>query len=275
IRYYSTNVGTATVWNNWTVYLGNTTKTEFATDTDWVPVSEMTQVFSGTIIPVANDWFEIIFTTSFDYTGGNIVVAIDENTPDWTLPPTFSSYISTEDSGIMYRSDSTNPDPLAPPAAWALVDELAQLQFEGAVAACLPPTGLMASNVTDDSADLSWTSSGSNFDISWGEGTFDVGDGTVESDFANGGTLSGLTSGTAYQYYVRQDCGVDGESNWAGPYSFTTMPACGDSFYDTGGVSANYGNDENYTITINPDTAGGVVSVTFSSFDTEPNYDGL
>src|SRR5690606_2035926 len=100
IRYYSTNVGTATVWNNWTVYLGNTTKTEFATDTDWVPVSEMTQVFSGTIIPVANDWFEIIFTTSFDYTGGNIVVAIDENTPDWTLPPTFSSYISTEDSGI-------------------------------------------------------------------------------------------------------------------------------------------------------------------------------
>src|SRR5690606_9104746 len=26
---------------------------------------------------------------------------------------------------------------------------------------------------------------------------------------------------------------------------------------------------------INPDTAGGVVSVTFSSFDTEPNYDGL
>src|SRR5690606_34424722 len=36
------------------------------------------------------------------------------------------------------------------------------------VPSCMPPTTLAASNVTANTADLSWTSEGSTFDISWG-----------------------------------------------------------------------------------------------------------
>src|SRR5690554_4844017 len=94
--------------------------------------------------------------------------------------------------------------------------------YVGQPITCEAPTALTATNITTNTADLSWTSEGSTFDISWGTGTFDAEDGTIVS-LANGGTLSGLASQTTYQYYVRQDCGaVDGVSMWIGPFSFTT-----------------------------------------------------
>lgn len=46
-------------------------------------------------------------------------------------------------------------------------------------------------------------------------------------------------------------------------------PACGGNFYDTGGASDTYSNDEDYTITICPDSAGDGVTVTFNDFEVE------
>src|SRR5690554_4656071 len=89
---------------------------------------------------------------------------------------------------------------------------------------CMPPTALTALNVTADSAVLSWTSDGTLFDIKWGVPGFDVETGgTLIVGVTNPYALSGLTQSTSYQYYVRQDCGVDdGLSLWAGPFTFTT-----------------------------------------------------
>ncbi|GAB4161223.1 MAG: hypothetical protein Tsb0033_18340 [Winogradskyella sp.] len=50
---------------------------------------------------------------------------------------------------------------------------------------------------------------------------------------------------------------------------------CGDTFYDTGGVSGNYSNNELETTTIFPITPGDAVTATFTSFNTESNYDEL
>ncbi len=49
----------------------------------------------------------------------------------------------------------------------------------------------------------------------------------------------------------------------------------GNSFYDSGGSSSNYGNNESFTYTINPATAGQYVQVNFSSFQTEALTDFL
>ena len=81
VRYYPTSVGTLSVWNNWTVYIGVTTKNSFSSTTDWIPLTELTQVFDGTITATSNNWLEITFTTPFNYTGGNLVVAVHEKTP--------------------------------------------------------------------------------------------------------------------------------------------------------------------------------------------------
>lgn len=88
---------------------------------------------------------------------------------------------------------------------------------------CSKPTDLTIDNLTQESADLGWTSTGTTFDVKWGETGFDIeSEGVLEEGFENGGTLSGLEADTDYEYYVRQDCGVDGVSAWAGPYAFYT-----------------------------------------------------
>src|SRR5690606_32077812 len=88
---------------------------------------------------------------------------------------------------------------------------------------CIEPSALTATNLTYSSADLSWTSDGTAFDIKWGTPGFDVEEeGALEEDFENGGTLSGLEAETTYEFYVRQNCGEE-MSDWSGPYAFTTL----------------------------------------------------
>jgi hypothetical protein len=66
--------------NNIAIYMGTTSKASFDSKTDWIPVSEMTEVFSGDIIfdtvdEDGNLWFPITLDNPFQYTGGNIVIA--------------------------------------------------------------------------------------------------------------------------------------------------------------------------------------------------------
>jgi|694.fasta_scaffold04351_19 hypothetical protein len=50
---------------------------------------------------------------------------------------------------------------------------------------------------------------------------------------------------------------------------------CGGLFTDTGGVNGNHGANENYTITICPNVGGEFVSLTFTQFNLEANWDRL
>ncbi|MCB0764878.1 MAG: CUB domain-containing protein, partial [Flavobacteriales bacterium] len=50
---------------------------------------------------------------------------------------------------------------------------------------------------------------------------------------------------------------------------------CGTTVYDPGGSGGNYGNNALYTQTYCPTVAGQVVTLTFTSFSTEANYDFL
>ena len=92
---------------------------------------------------------------------------------------------------------------------------------------CPAPTMLMVTNIAASSADLGWTAGDSEtiWDIEWGVDGFTQGAGTMINDTSdNPYTLSGLTANTAYEFYVRADCGGGDESTWAGPFDFTTSP---------------------------------------------------
>jgi hypothetical protein len=94
-------------------------------------------------------------------------------------------------------------------------------------AACPIPTGLSASSVTDMSASLNWTENGgaTTWDIEWGPTGFTQGMGTLITNTSTKPyVLSGLTSSTAYQWYVRAKCGGT-DSNWSAVGSFTTTVA--------------------------------------------------
>ena len=54
-----------------------------------------------------------------------------------------------------------------------------------------------------------------------------------------------------------------------------TVTTCNCLFYDSGGPNSNYGNSLTYTMTFYPGSEGAKVSVAFSQFNTESNYDYL
>jgi subtilisin-like proprotein convertase family protein len=49
---------------------------------------------------------------------------------------------------------------------------------------------------------------------------------------------------------------------------------CGMTWYDSGGPGANYGNNQNYTVTFCPSTPGDVIRVNFTSFNTQGTATG-
>lgn len=50
---------------------------------------------------------------------------------------------------------------------------------------------------------------------------------------------------------------------------------CVGTFYDSGGATGQYGNNESFVFTFNPTTAGAMIRASFTAFDTESGYDKL
>ncbi|WP_396140142.1 FISUMP domain-containing protein [Flavobacterium sp.] len=146
---------------------------------------------------------------------------------------------------------------------------------------CLQPTTATVSGITSNSAQASWGNPGAA--TSWqvavqpsGTGV-PTGSGVITATYTNS-PLSGLTPLTNYEYYVRAVCGDGTFSLWTGPVPFRTAalpPVCGGNFFDASGPTANYLPDSNDTTTICPTNSGDVVTVTFTTFDTEANWDGI
>jgi hypothetical protein len=93
---------------------------------------------------------------------------------------------------------------------------------------CPAPTAGTATAFTTTSATLGWTSTGTDFEINWGLNTtplFAAGDGpNTETVSGNAFTFpDDLTQNTAYRWFVRRNCGDDGFSTWAGPFTFRTL----------------------------------------------------
>lgn len=131
---------------------------------------------------------------------------------------------------------------------------------------CLEPTDLSASNITDVSATLDWTAGASEtlWDVEYGTDGFTQGSGTIQNNIStNTYDLTGLTSNTDYQFYVRANCGGD-TSAWAGPFGFTTSCANFTAPYSEDFETADTGSSSNATVPncwSSVDTGAGYVYV--------------
>ncbi len=223
LKFRTATIGTVGNWSNWKIFMGHTTLSQFASETSWIPVSQMQVVFEGTISPVANGWWEIVLTTPFQYTGGNIVIAIDENSFGWENPPAFYTFAAGQYRGIMNRDDGNNILPESPGTAWSRPSNLPQMKL-GFVANCMNPSDLTVSNVTGNQADVAWTASQttSNLGYEWelhGAGS----NPSTATNLINSGTtavgvtsvnLTSLSSNTPYTIYVRTKCSTTESSFW-------------------------------------------------------------
>lgn len=105
--------------------------------------------------------------------------------------------------------------------------------IEGTCETCFPPTNIVASNLNDDSADISWTAGGTEteWEIKYElTGSQSGGTTVLDSDGTIGETLTGLTSGNFYDVYVRATCSNGYNSSWAGPITFFTPCSAISSF---------------------------------------------
>ena len=92
---------------------------------------------------------------------------------------------------------------------------------------CSEPMNVTASNPTTTSIDLSWTEMGSAsaWEIEYGPAGFTHGNGTTVTVTSKPYTVTGLSHSTAYDFYVRANCGSGNISLWSDKTQATTAMA--------------------------------------------------
>jgi len=104
---------------------------------------------------------------------------------------------------------------------------------------CPAPISLVESGVTTTSLNLNWTPLGSEtvWNVQWGAPGFSPLTGTPVGTIGAAGTpsasISTLSPGGTYHFYVQADCGAGDESSWLGPLVVTTPDVATPApFYD-------------------------------------------
>lgn len=145
---------------------------------------------------------------------------------------------------------------------------------------CNTPSSLTASNITQNSAELSWNEENADFGYML---IYQIdGASAIDTVFTNSNSiqLTGLASARLYNWQVATICSDD--TSIFASSSFTTLATttnytateCVGKFTDTGGEHEVYAHNEDYTFTIAPVNATKI-SITFTAFDCEANYDTL
>ena len=115
---------------------------------------------------------------------------------------------------------------------------------------CINPVNLSATNITPSNALISWNSASGSmngvWNIEWGLNGFTLGSGaTISNVTTTSYLLTGLSSFTTYNYYVQENCGINGSSYWSGPFTFSTPPVPGTCGMYTLSLSDSWGDGWN------------------------------
>ncbi|MEK7255508.1 MAG: hypothetical protein AAB316_12230, partial [Bacteroidota bacterium] len=139
---------------------------------------------------------------------------------------------------------------------------------------CPPLNWVGAYNLTLQGVNLQWQQLPAAVAYVWEVGATDFAPGTGAA--AETGTtnladvlVTGLESGTKHDAYVAVLCQNGDTSAWQ-KTSFTTLPTCGDTFFDSGGATGSPAPNESKEVLICPDQPGLYASLTFTEFDLEP-----
>ena len=157
------------------------------------------------------------------------------------------------------------------------------------IPSCAKPMNLkiVDNSITANSVQLTWTqpTSTQNWDVKYGITGFDVEtEGTQISANMRPRTVSGLTYGVTYDFYVRAHCSNTNVSAWEGPVTAEievpyivgqdhNITTCNATIYDDGGRNGDYTSNLNETMVINPiDPTTSVIRLQ-GSYDLESSYD--
>ncbi|MDD3536433.1 MAG: carboxypeptidase regulatory-like domain-containing protein, partial [Candidatus Cloacimonetes bacterium] len=119
LAYFWNGFGLGNNSNSFTIYMGHTSQSAFASNTDWIPFSALQQVYVGQpeLLRQAG-WIELVLQNPFHYNNtDNLIIAAHESNPGGNEEGgTFYNTICTENRSLQKRGTSLIPDPAAPPA---------------------------------------------------------------------------------------------------------------------------------------------------------------
>jgi hypothetical protein len=270
---------------NLSIDLGNTTSDVLDVADTYANLSSgFTSVYSGTVDNTVFSTASLVtipFQNNFTYNGGSIIVGVNWDISGPT-PPATGSFQWLYDSGTAtIQARGTSSGSAITGNLTTTRSGLYQADFTytgGAPPTCIRPNTLGATNITTTSADLTWVSGGSG-ETSWDIEVVTAGTAPTGTPTNTGVTspfnVPALSSNTAYDFYVRANCGGGDFSVYAGPFTFTTLITCGDTIYDSGGATGDYVANELTTITLFPDNAGDVARLEFLLVDLETCCDDI
>ncbi len=131
---------------------------------------------------------------------------------------------------------------------------------------CPEPAGLYTTNVTQTSLDLGWVELGTatTWEIKYGVEGSTPGTDTIVQVSTNPATITGLTVGTCYDFYVRSVCAIGDTSDWSNkrtfctsyapvnvPFNFDFETESGFLFANTSGTGWYIGNAPGVNVTLN------------------------
>lgn len=229
----STSTGNIKIW------MANTTKSVFDNNTDYIDPSTLTLVYEGpSSYAYQTGWNTFTFDTPFEYTGGNVVVAYYEGNGSWNSG-SFYVNSTTDNKSISHYNDTQSAVSYTSPATatttykyFATYRNHMKLNMDVTigscddVVACPDPSNLEVSDITPNSAVLTWVAGSADetaFIVEYmAEGatewtSVDVNDTTY--------TLTELAQLTNYSVRVKANCGTN---NWSDVLttSFRTEGIC-------------------------------------------------
>ncbi|MCQ2297210.1 MAG: fibronectin type III domain-containing protein [Bacteroidales bacterium] len=184
--------------------------------------SGMTEVYSGSIVAVAEQWVEIPLDSAFHYNGtGNLLVRFVRSSAP-TASATFY-YTSTSPDYLScagYRSSATTANFTA-----TRYNYRTNLAFNicSEIPSCERPMNYSLATISDSYAEVHWTGE-SNGSYEYILSTNNQFDSTAATTSITGDSvmLTGLSANTTYYFWARQNCGSGSMSDWSVVYSFTT-----------------------------------------------------
>ena len=157
-----------------------------------------------------------------DPTNASTFTAISSVHPAGTTYESFEVPLSSYTGTGSYIAFRAIQHPGSSTAIYMMLDDVT---LENAPS-CPRVTNVQADNITQTDATISWTATAaSEYEVLYGPSGFNLNAGTVVSNIADDSVnITGLTSNSAYDVYVRGIC-TDDTSNWSFVYTFRT--ACG------------------------------------------------
>ena len=206
---------------NVTIYLGHTTQSDFPGTTNYIPVTNLQQVYTGHL-NCQQGWNTFTFTTPFQYNGtDNLVLAVDDNSDAYN-GSSYTFYVHSTGNdyrALAYYSDSNNPDPSNPTAVSTSTSRSTNRSNVIFGIPCEEDVVCVSPNVyvletSESSITLDWAPG-------YTESAWDVEYSEDNETWEEAGTVNthpyevtGLNPDTRYYFRVRSNCGGE-ESDWS------------------------------------------------------------